>query len=297
MVARSENNCALVFQGLTYQFQEEYAASRYVRRNLSWFQRFTSVNLERVCEGTQKYNPLFKTRYEQPAILAVELLKAREDDGHRHDAFMGHSFGELAALRAAQVIKSDEEAMFLAQTRGECMAKANYKNPGSMVALVGNIPMSFAAYVCEKNGVSIGTVNVPGEQIVISGRTSQVEAVCKIFTRQEIRIFPLDTGGAFHSPEMEEAKINWQDSVMQIKFHPPNEPVIMMSTGQVETDPALIKECLLKQLTQSVHLEKAVNTLVADLGVEEIHEVGSRKTITVFITKIKRRLLRKNRSV
>lgn len=289
----NDGNCALVFQGQTYPFREEYANSKFVRRNLPWFQRFTRIRLKEVCEGAQKYNPLLKTMYEQPAILAVMLLKAREEESHKHKALMGHSFGELIALRTAGVVKSDEDAMFLAQSRGMCMAQANLKNPGSMAALVGNISMPFVDYLCEKNETYMANVNVPGEQVVISGKTKRVKAVCEVLSSQGVHIFPIDIGGAFHSPEMEEAKNQWQDSVEQIEFNPPRGTnVIMMSTGRVENDPDVIRECLLRQLTGSVYFQRAVDTLVSELKIEEIHEVGSKKTLTGFIKKITRRLSR-----
>ena len=288
-------NTALIFQGQTFDFRKEYEDSEFVRKNLHIFQRHSSINLRSVCEGTEKYDPLMRTMYEQPAIFAVSLLKAREYERHYHKACMGHSLGELASLTTAGVIESEQEGLYLVQVRGRACAEANRKTPGNMAVLYGNIDMEKTRQICETNGVYTANINIPGEQVVISGQTQRMSKACEQFTSQGLKVIPLDLGGMFHCQEMIEAEEKWRESLKQVRFRPPNTDtsLVMISTGNTETDPEIIKECVASQLTQPIEFEKAVNTLVS-LDVEEIHEVATKKTLSGFIRKIRNRLKRRD---
>ena len=116
------------------------------------------------------------------------------------DGFAGHSVGEDAALAASGTITLEEGAR-LVQTRGQIMAQAGSRHPGTMAAVLG-LERPELEKVCESvdGVVVIANDNCPG-QLVISG---EVEAVAKA-SRQASesgakRVLPLNVSGAFHSP-------------------------------------------------------------------------------------------------
>ncbi|SGZ06618.1 Polyketide synthase type I [Moritella viscosa] len=101
------------------------------------------------------------TQHAQPAIgcLSVGLFKTFKQAGFKADFTAGHSFGELTALWAADVL-SDSDYMMLARSRGQAMAAPEQQDfdAGKMAAVVGD-PQQVAVIIGAIDDVSIANYN------------------------------------------------------------------------------------------------------------------------------------------
>ena len=94
--------------------------------------------------------------------------------------------------------------------------------------------------------------NCPG-QIVISGSHEGIKKACvKLIEAGARRALPLSVGGAFHSPLMEPARERLALAISKIKFNKPVCPVFQNVNAVPCSDPAEIRENLVKQLTAPV---------------------------------------------
>jgi [acyl-carrier-protein] S-malonyltransferase len=87
------------------------------------------------------------------------------------------------------------------------------------------------------------------------------------------RALVLPVGGAFHSPLMEPARKELAEYIETVEFQTPNCPIYQNVSGLSTTDPEVIKENLLKQLTAPVRWTHTIENMIAD-GATEFVEVG-----------------------
>lgn len=216
---------------------------------------------------------LKQTKVTQPAIFLHSVIMASCLADFNPDMVAGHSLGEFSALAACGVLDF-ESALKLVSVRAQAMQKACESNPGTMAAVI-TLPEEKVREIC---GSCSGTV-VPANynskrQIVISGEVSAIEEACvKMKEAGARRALVLPVGGAFHSPLMESARKELADCIEQTEFKTPACPIYQNVTAQAVTDPAEIKENLLKQLTSPVRWTHTIENMISDGAVEFI-EVG-----------------------
>ncbi|KAG9602524.1 hypothetical protein KCV01_g7179, partial [Aureobasidium melanogenum] len=166
------------------------------------------------------------TRFTQPALFVVNALSflARRRDGHAPpDYLAGHSLGEFNALHAAGCFDF-VTGVRLVQKRGELMSRAS---GGAMAAVVNAEPDTIEATLRD-NGldrVYLANFNTPA-QIVISGDREQVAAAQPLLQKGRVLVFPLKTSGAFHTPFMAEAKMEFEAFLATLSFADPSIPVV-----------------------------------------------------------------------
>ena len=106
--------------------------------------------------------------------------------------------------------------------------------------------------------------NCPG-QIVISGEIDAIDAACVAMKEAGARrALRLPVGGAFHSPLMQPAAEDLKAAILKTNFHKPFCPIYQNVTAKAETDPEMIRENLLKQLTAPVRWTQSVRNMIAD---------------------------------
>ena len=129
--------------------------------------------------------------------------------------------------------------------------------------------------------------NSPG-QIVISGTIGGVEKAIEILKSSGARMaLKLAVGGAFHSPLMEPARAELEKAILSTAFHKPVCPVYQNVTGRPSTDPQIIKDNLVSQLTSPVLWTQTVRNMIAD-GALSFTEVGPGSVLQGLIRKINR---------
>ena len=212
-------------------------------------------------EGTEE--DLKQTKVTQPAIFlhSVLLAKSLGDEFHP-DMVAGHSLGEFSALVAAGAL-SFEEGLKLVSKRAMAMQKA-----------------------CDA-AVAPANYNCPG-QVVISGTMEGIDAACeKMLAAGAKRAMKLKVGGAFHSPLMQPAQEELAEAIAAAEFHTPRCPIYQNVDGRPHTDPAEIKENLIKQLTAPVRWTYDVQAMIAD-GADEFIELGPGSVLQGLVKKIDR---------
>lgn len=235
-------------------------------------------------EGTE--DDLKQTKVTQPAIFLHSVLLAKSlGDDFKPSMVAGHSLGEFSALVAAGAL-SFEEGLRLVSKRAHAMQKACEAEPSTMAAVLALPDEKVEALCAEVDGiVAPANYNCPG-QVVISGAVDAVDAACeKMKAAGAKRALRLKVGGAFHSPLMEPARTELAEAIAAAEFHTPVCPVYQNVDAKPHTDPAEIKENLIKQLTAPVRWTQDVQAMIAD-GADEFIELGPGKVLQGLVSKI-----------
>lgn len=231
---------------------------------------------------------LKQTKVTQPAVFLHSVVLALTDPDFAPDMTAGHSLGEFSALVAAGAL-SFEEGLKLVSARAQAMQKACELEPSTMAAVLA-LPDDKVAEICESidGCVAPANFNCPG-QIVISGAVDAIDAACaKMLEAGAKRALRLKVGGAFHSPLMEPARIELAEAIQQAEFNTPRCPVYQNVDAKPHTDPAEIKENLIKQLTAPVRWTQSVQQMIAD-GAVDFVELGPGAVLQGLIKKIDRK--------
>jgi [acyl-carrier-protein] S-malonyltransferase len=217
---------------------------------------------------------LRQTKVTQPAIFLHSVILAHVlGDRFTPDMVAGHSLGEFSALVANKAL-SFEEGLLLVSKRATAMQKACEKEPSTMAAILG-IDDAIAEEICKsiEEVVVPANYNSPG-QLVISGSIRGIEIACeKLKAAGAKRALPLKVGGAFHSPLMEPAKIELAEAINSAHFNQPVCPIYQNVNAKATTDPMIIKENLIAQLTSPVRWTQIIQNMIAD-GARTFIEVG-----------------------
>jgi len=233
---------------------------------------------------------LNQTHRTQPALLAssVAIWRLWQEQGLEQPAnFAGHSLGEYSALVCAGVIDF-QAAIKLVELRGQLMQEAVPAGTGAMYAIIGLDDESIAK-ACEEAAqgevVSPVNFNSPG-QVVIAGSKDAVEragALCKEAGAK--RALPLPVSVPSHCALMKPAADKLALALEEIEFNAPQIPVINNVDVIAETDPAKIKDALVRQLYSPVRWTESVQ-LMSEQGVEKLLELGPGKVLTGLTKRI-----------
>lgn len=234
--------------------------------------------------GTE--DDLKQTKVTQPAIFLHSVLLAKSlGDQFRPSMTAGHSLGEFSALVAAGAM-SFEDGLKLVSKRAQAMQKACEATPSTMAAVLA-LPDEKVEEICAgiDGIVAPANYNCPG-QVVISGEMEAIDKACEAMKNAGAkRALKLKVGGAFHSPLMEPARAELAEAIANTEFKEPICPVYQNVDGKPHTDPAEIKENLIKQLTAPVRWTYDVQAMVAD-GADNFVELGPGSVLQGLIKKI-----------
>jgi len=235
-------------------------------------------------EGTEEC--LRRTEIAQPAIFLHSVILATIlNDKSAPDMVAGHSLGELSALVAAKAL-SFEDGLRLVIVRAEAMQKACDTEPSTMSAVLGLDDKIIEETLDSiKETVVLANYNEP-QQIVISGSLKGIEIASQTLKEAGAkRIIPLNVGGAFHSPLMEPARVELAKVINETTFNQPICPIYQNVNAKPATNPAVIRENLIAQLTSPVRWYKTILNMVAD-GACTFIEVGPGNVLQNLIRRI-----------
>ena len=271
---------AFVFPGQGSQFpgmcKDLYDAHAEAREMCQTANRLLGFSLTDVMfDGSA--DDLKQTKVTQPAVFLHSVVAQRLMTIEQPDMVAGHSLGEFSALVACGALRF-EDALLLVSARAQAMQAACEANPGTMAAVLG-LPDEKVVEICEQissneapslegragGGVVVAAnFNCPG-QIVISGEIEAVDAACVALKEAGARrALRLPVGGAFHSPLMQPAAEGLKAAILKTDFHKPFCPIYQNVTAKAETEPGIIRENLLKQLTAPVRWTQSVQNMIAD---------------------------------
>ncbi len=230
---------------------------------------------------------LKQTKVTQPAIFLHSVLLAKTIKDFAPDMVAGHSLGEFSALVANGTL-TFEDGLTLVSKRAMAMQKACEIAPSTMAAIVG-LEDNIVEEVCSSidDVVVPANYNCPG-QLVISGSVAGIDKACEMMTeRGAKRAIKLVVGGAFHSPFMEPAREELAAAIEATKFSQPVCPVYQNVNTKPVSDPSVIKENLISQLTAPVKWTQIVQNMIAD-GATSFTEVGPGKVLQGLVKKVDR---------
>jgi [acyl-carrier-protein] S-malonyltransferase len=216
---------------------------------------------------------LKQTNITQPALYIHSVVKASlASDDFQPDAVAGHSLGEFSALAASGAL-SFEDGLKLVHQRAVAMQKACEAVPGTMAAVLG-LADDIVEEICAgvPDVVVPANYNCPG-QLVISGTIAGVEAAAQRCIAAGGKATMLVVGGAFHSPLMQPAKLELEAAIQATPLLSPRCPIYQNVNASPETDPEIIKENLINQLTAPVRWTATMQHLIRD-GFTQMIEVG-----------------------
>jgi [acyl-carrier-protein] S-malonyltransferase len=225
------------------------------------------------------------TRVTQPAIFIHSVVLARCSGLETPAMAAGHSLGEFSALAAAGAMDF-EDALKLVAVRASAMQKCCEQVPGTMAAII-NLPADTIEEICAScTGIVVPANYNSDGQIVISGEAEAVaEACAKMKEAGAKRALPLAVSGAFHSPLMEPARLELAEAIDRTPFRVPACPVYQNVTALPTSDPAVIKDNLLRQLTSPVRWTQTVRNMVAD-GADCFLEIGPGSVLQGLVGRI-----------
>jgi len=230
---------------------------------------------------------LKQTKVTQPAIFLHSVLLAKTLKDFAPDMVAGHSLGEFSALVANGTLNFEDGLKLVAQ-RAMAMQKACEVEPSTMAAIVG-LEDAVVEEVCATidDVVVPANYNCPG-QLVISGSEAGIDKACEILAEKGAkRALKLVVGGAFHSPFMEPAREELAAAIEATTFNTPTCPVYQNVDAKPVSNPAVIKENLIAQLTAPVKWTQIVQNMIAD-GATSFTEVGPGKVLQGLVKKVDR---------
>lgn len=285
---------AYVFPGQGAQFsgmgKDLFEKSDIARTLFNSANEILGFNITKIMfEGTDE--ELKQTKVTQPAIFLHSTILAKcLGNSFNPDMVAGHSLGEFSALVANGTL-TFEDGLKLVSMRAEAMQKACEATPSTMAAILG-LEDEIVESVCSKiNGIVVAAnYNCPG-QLVISGEVGAVEEACaKLSEAGAKRALILQVGGAFHSPLMAPAKEKLSEAINKTTFSSPNCPVYQNINAHAVSDPMIIKENLIAQLTGAVRWTQIMNNMIKD-GCTTVTEVGPGKVLQGLFKKVNREIV------
>ena len=267
---------AYIFPGQGSQFpgmgKALYERSERARELMDKANNILGFSITEVMFG-EDAEALKATRVTQPAIFIHSVVLALCSGLETPAMVAGHSLGEFSALAAAGAMEF-EDALKLVAIRANAMQKCCEKVPGTMAAII-KLPTETIEQICASCTGIVVPANYNSEgQVVISGEAEAVaEACARMKEAGAKRALPLAVSGAFHSPLMEPARLELAEAIDKTSFKAPQCPVYQNVTALPSSDPAAIKENLLKQLTSPVRWTQTVRNMVAD-GADHFLEIG-----------------------
>jgi len=238
------------------------------------------------------------THNAQPALMAVSMavmavLKAEFgfDLTKSVRCVAGHSLGEYSAHAAAGTFTLSDTARLL-RLRGQAMQAAVPVGEGAMAALLGvNLETAriIAATAAQGEVCDVANDNDPG-QIVLSGHKAAIERVADVGKAHGLRrAVMLPVSAPFHCALMQPAADAMAAALAKVDMKAPCVPVIANVTAAAVSDPAEIRDTLVRQVVGTVRWRECVMAMAA-MGVTDVFEIGSGKVLAGLVKRIEKTL-------
>ena len=226
---------------------------------------------------------LSQTVNTQPVMLTAGIAAWRlwlEKGGRKPAVVAGHSLGEYSALVAAGVLVF-KDAVPLVRLRAAAMQEAVPFGTGAMAAILGLDDNGIRAACAEAaQGEVVEPVNFNAAgQTVIAGNKAAVERameVCK--ARGAKRAVALPVSAPFHSSLIRPAADKLAARLAELAFAVPVIPVINNVDVAIESDPARIKDALVRQAYNPVRWVETIQKMAAQ-GITVVAECGPGKVL------------------
>jgi [acyl-carrier-protein] S-malonyltransferase len=240
---------------------------------------------------------LNSTVISQPAIFVASLAaleSMKQTDAAAVSSCggaVGLSLGEYTALVFAGVMNF-ADGLRIVKERGEAMQAAADATPSGMVSILG-LEQPKVEEICEKargrGKLSIANLLGPGN-IVVSGDKAALAAAVPLATEAgAMKCIPLTVAGAFHTDIMRPADEKLAKALSQAELRPARIPVWSNVDGEPHTEPAEIKELLVRQVLSPVLWEQSMRNMLA-AGFDKFYEIGPGRVLAGLLKRIQRKI-------
>ncbi|HTJ97918.1 MAG TPA: ACP S-malonyltransferase [Rhodocyclaceae bacterium] len=238
---------------------------------------------------------LSQTVNTQPLMLAAAIAAYRlwlEKGGPAPALVAGHSLGEYSALVAAGVI-AFKDAIPLVEFRAKAMQGAVPAGVGGMAAILG-MDAETVKSICAQSqqGEIVQAVNFnEPKQTVIAGHAAAVQRAadaCKEAGAKRAVI--LAVSAPFHSTLLQPAADELKAKLETVQFNAPQIPLINNVDVAIETDPARIKDALVRQAASAVRWVETMQAMAAQ-GVTGVYECGPGKVLAGLVKRCSEELV------
>ena len=243
-----------------------------------------------IIEGPkEELNLTFNT---QPAIFLISysifsvVKKEFNIDLNKAKFFAGHSLGEYSALSCAGYLDFSETLKLL-RVRGDAMQNSIPKGKGGMVAVLGST-VEIIEKILSKNKeilkAAIANDNSEG-QIVVSGKTEDLEKFIKILKDNSIKNIKLPVSAPFHCDLMENATKIMSDHLNKVSFKNGQNKLISNVTANEIKDLNELKNLLIKQIESRVRWRESVINMI-EKDINHFIEIGPGKVLSGLVKRI-----------
>jgi [acyl-carrier-protein] S-malonyltransferase len=228
----------------------------------------------------------------QPAIFLISyaiysvVKKEFNIDLSKAKYFAGHSLGEYSALSCAGYLNFSDTLKIL-RIRGDAMQNSVPKGEGGMVAVLGST-VDIIEKILKNNeqnlNVQIANDNSDG-QIVLSGKTNDLEKLILILKENTIKNIKLPVSAPFHCSLMSKATNIMSDELNKLEFIDGENKLISNVTANEISNTTELKDLLIKQIENRVRWRESVINMI-NSNVNHFIEIGPGKVLSGLIKRI-----------
>jgi enediyne polyketide synthase len=247
----------------------------------AWRRRFGAVSDLYARADLPVHGDLGSTAVAQPAIVTASLagLHLLREFGIEAEIAVGHSLGELTALRWANAF-DDDTLLRIAAARGRAMADLA-GDAGAMASLATDHDEALS--LLDGEPVAIAGLNAR-QHTVISGPAGAVAAIISRARERGVPATQLPVSHAFHSPMVAGAA----PALAQTLAHQPigrlRRAVVSTVTGARLGDAVDLRDLLIRQVTSPVRFAEAM--VEAASGIDLWIEVGPGRVLSGLLPEL-----------
>ncbi len=230
----------------------------------------------------------------QPAIFLISYstFKVAKNefnlDLNKAKYFAGHSLGEYSALSCAGYLDFSDTLKIL-RIRGDAMQNAVPKGKGGMIAVLGSTVDAIEKILTDNKGnlnSQIANDNSEG-QIVLSGKTEDLEKLTLILKDNSIKNIKLPVSAPFHCNLMNNATKIMTEELNKLNFKNGQNKLISNVTASEIKDPDELKNLLIKQIENRVRWRESVINMIEN-DIDHFIEIGPGKVLSGLVKRISR---------
>jgi [acyl-carrier-protein] S-malonyltransferase len=228
----------------------------------------------------------------QPAIFLISyaiysvVKKEFNIDLSKAKYFAGHSLGEYSALSCAGYLNFSDTLKIL-RIRGDAMQNSVPKGEGGMVAVLGSTVETIEKILKDNEqnlNVQIANDNSEG-QIVLSGKTNDLEKLILILKENTIKNIKLPVSAPFHCSLMNKATNIMSDELNKLEFIDGENKLISNVTANEILNTTELKDLLIKQIENRVRWRESVINMI-NSNVNHFIEIGPGKVLSGLVKRI-----------
>ena len=228
----------------------------------------------------------------QPAIFLISysiyniIKKEFNIDLSKAKYFAGHSLGEYSALSCAGYLNFSDTLKIL-RIRGDAMQNSVPKGEGGMVAVLGST-VEIIEKILKDNeqNISVQIANDNSEgQIVLSGKTGDLDQLILILKENTIKNIKLPVSAPFHCSLMNKATNIMSDELNKLNFIEGENKLISNVTAKEISNTDELKKMLVKQIENRVRWRESVINMINN-DINHFIEIGPGKVLSGLVKRI-----------